>query len=90
MSHTVYSCERHIFLARWYFNMFFITFQSLNDSNSLAFSKREDGFVPGPQAFISAYQCLPNDTLENRNKNRAAINLQSMYNHLKCLNPELK
>lgn len=90
MSYTVYSCERHIFPARRYFNMFFITFQSLNDSNSLAFSKREDGCVPGPQAVISAHWCLPNDTLETRKKNRAAINLKSMCNHLKCLNPDLK
>lgn len=90
MSHTVYSCERHIFPARWYFNLFFITFQSLNDSNSPAFSKREDGFVLSPQTFISAYWCIPNDTLENRNKNRAAINLKSMYNHVKYLKPDQK
>lgn len=55
MSHSVYSCERHIFPARYYFNIFFITFQPLTDSNSLAFSKSEDGFVPDPQTFISAY-----------------------------------
>lgn len=75
MSHIVYSCERHIFPARWYFIMFFITFQSLNDSNSLAFSKREGGFFPGPQTFISVYEHLPKNTLENKNKDRGGINL---------------
>lgn len=90
MSHTVFSSERHIFPSRLYLNMVFITFQSLNYSYYLAFNRRESEFFSGPQMFISSCWCLPNDTLENRNRNRAAINLKSMYNHLKCLSPDLK
>lgn len=50
----------------------------------------ESEFVSDPQTFISSSWCLLNDTLENRNRNRAAISLKSMYNHLKYLNPKLK
>lgn len=91
MWHTVFPSERHIFLARSFW-LFSFTFQSLHCSYSLAFNRRKSEFVSDPQTFISSCSCLLNDTLENRNRNRnrAAINLKSMYNHLKCLNPDVK